>query len=78
MYFIISKIQFHRDVPRLFIEPQTTIINKYLDKRRKLDYYRIVRIIEEENKLNPSRPPKGIVGISKLIKIYKLNKPMNI
>lgn len=29
------------------------MINKYYDKKRKYDYFRIAKIIEEENKLNP-------------------------
>jgi len=44
------------------MEPIATILNKYYDKKRKFEYYRIARLIEEENKNNPSRPPKGIVG----------------
>lgn len=44
------------------MEPIATILNKYYDKKRKFEYYRIARLIEEENKNNPTRPPKGIVG----------------
>lgn len=38
------------------------MMNKMHDKKRKFEYWKIVRKIEEENKLNPSKPPKGIVG----------------
>lgn len=38
------------------------MLNKYYDKKRKYDYFRIAKMIEEENKLNPNKPPKGIVG----------------
>lgn len=44
------------------MEPINTLLNKYYDKKRKFEYYRIARLIEDENKLNPDRPPKGIVG----------------
>ncbi len=42
--------------------PFCSIKNDYLDKFRKIDYYRIVKILEYENKANPNRAPKGIIG----------------
>ena len=42
--------------------PTTNTLNNFHDKKRRIEYYRIAEIIEEENKKNPSRPPKGIVG----------------
>lgn len=59
---MIHLIEFHTDIARIFMEPIATILNKYYDKKRKYEYYRIARLIEEENKKNPNRPPKGIVG----------------
>lgn len=44
------------------MEPTCTVLNKYYDKKRKFEYYRIAKIIEDENRKNPNRPPKGIVG----------------
>jgi hypothetical protein len=44
------------------MEPTCTSLNKYYDKKRKFEYFRIARIIEEDNRKNPNRPPKGIVG----------------
>jgi hypothetical protein len=38
------------------------MVNKYLDKKRKIEYYEIARQIQRENIMNPHRPPKGIVG----------------
>jgi hypothetical protein len=38
------------------------LINKYYDEKRKFEYFKIVKIIEEENQKNPNKPPKGIVG----------------
>ncbi|CAD8084164.1 unnamed protein product [Paramecium sonneborni] len=64
-----SKIQllaeyykFHNDIARMFQEPVASILNKYYDKKRKYEYYRIAKLIEDENKKNPHKPPKGIVG----------------
>ncbi|CAD8212570.1 unnamed protein product [Paramecium octaurelia] len=54
--------KFHTDIARIFMEPIATVLNKYYDKKRKYEYYRIAHLIEEENKKNPNRPPKGIVG----------------
>ncbi|CAD8123230.1 unnamed protein product [Paramecium sonneborni] len=54
--------KFHIDIARIFEEPICSILNKYYDKKRKYDYFRIAKMIEEENKLNPNKPPKGIVG----------------
>ncbi|CAD8116942.1 unnamed protein product [Paramecium sonneborni] len=64
-----SKIQllaeyykFHSDIARIFQEPVASMLNKYYDKKRKYEYYRIAKLIEDENKKNPHKPPKGIVG----------------
>ena len=54
--------KFHSDIPRLFMQPIDLILNKYYDKKRKFEYHRISKLIEDENKKNPNRPPKGIVG----------------
>lgn len=37
-------------------------MNSYHDKKRRIEYFRIKRMIEEENKKNPQKPKKGIVG----------------
>lgn len=54
--------KFHSDIPRLFMQPTCKVLRKYYDKKRKCDYFKIARLIELENKNNPNRPPKGIVG----------------
>lgn len=54
--------KYHKDIPRLFMLPETYMLNSYHDNKRKHEYFRIAQLIEEENKLNPQRPPKGIVG----------------
>ena len=41
--------KYHQDIPRLFMMPTTNIINKYHDKKRRIEYIRITRLIKEEN-----------------------------
>lgn len=38
------------------------IRGSYHDKKRRIEYFRIVKEIEDENKKNPDKPPKEIVG----------------
>ena len=42
--------------------PESNILNAFHDKKRKIEYYKIAKLIEKENNENPDRPPKGIVG----------------
>lgn len=43
--------------------PAIVTLNWFHDRKRRLEYFRIAKMIEEENKNNPDKPPKGIVGI---------------
>ncbi|CAD8195962.1 unnamed protein product [Paramecium pentaurelia] len=56
--------KFHNDIPRLFMLPAIVSLNYYHDKKRRLEYFRIAKLIAQENKNNPDKPPKGIVGDS--------------
>ncbi|CAD8122540.1 unnamed protein product [Paramecium sonneborni] len=56
--------KFHNDIPRLFMLPAIIPLNYYHDKKRRLEYFRIAKLIAQENKNNPDKPPKGIVGDS--------------
>lgn len=38
------------------------LILSFHDKKRRIEYFRIVKEIEDENKKNPDKPPKEIVG----------------
>ncbi|CAD8122445.1 unnamed protein product [Paramecium sonneborni] len=58
--------KFHNDIPRLFMVPAIIPLNYYHDKKRRLEYFRIAKLIANENKNNPDKPPKGIVGDSPL------------
>lgn len=42
--------KFHRDIARLFMLPITNTLNKYHDKKRRIEYVRITKLIKEENK----------------------------
>ncbi|KRX03613.1 hypothetical protein PPERSA_04165 [Pseudocohnilembus persalinus] len=54
--------KFHQDIPRMFCLPETVILNNFHDKKRRIEYFRIAKLIESENQKNPNKPPKGIVG----------------
>jgi len=38
--------KYHQDIPRICMEPHAKIIDKYLDKKRRFEYYRIEKLIE--------------------------------
>ena len=51
--------KFHRDISRLFMQPTTNVLNKYHDKKRRLEYIRVTKMLREENEVkNPSPKPK--------------------
>ncbi|CAD8143340.1 unnamed protein product [Paramecium pentaurelia] len=55
--------KYHNDLPRFTVHKNIIIIlNLYYDKKRKFEYYKIQRQIEYENRNNPNKTPKGIVG----------------
>lgn len=40
--------KFHKDIPRLFLIPTSKTLNKYHDKKRKIEYYRIKKLLVDE------------------------------
>lgn len=42
--------------------PTSDMLNNYHDKKRTTEYYRISKLIEVDNKNNPRKPPKAIIG----------------
>ena len=42
--------KFHNDIPRNFMIKESKLLNNYHDKKRKIEYYNIAKIIENENK----------------------------
>ena len=54
--------KYHNDIPRMFMLPAIIPLNWFHDRKRRLEYFRIAKMIDEENNKNPDKPPKGIVG----------------
>lgn len=59
--------KYHNDIPRMFMLPAIITVNWFYDRKRRIEYFRITKLIENENKQNPDKPPKGIVGDSPVI-----------
>ena len=38
-------VKFHRDIPRLYMVPISVTLAKYHDKRRKIEYIRITKML---------------------------------
>lgn len=71
IHLLSQYYRFHNEIPRLFMLPESDVMNKfnsiiiffsYHDKKRRIEYFRISKEIENENRNNPNKPPKGIVG----------------
>jgi hypothetical protein len=54
--------KYHNDIPRMFMLPAIVPLNWFHDRKRRLEYFRIAKMIDDENHQNPDKPPKGIVG----------------
>ncbi|CAD8107174.1 unnamed protein product [Paramecium primaurelia] len=54
--------KYHNEIPRCFLHKLADIMSSYHDKKRRIEYFRIKRMIEKENKSNPNQPKKKIVG----------------
>ncbi|CAD8208419.1 unnamed protein product [Paramecium octaurelia] len=54
--------KYHNEIPRCFLLKLADIMSNYHDKKRRIEYFRIKRMIEKENKSNPNQPKKKIVG----------------
>ena len=39
--------KYHSDVARLFMRPSTLTLNKFIDKKRKLEYIRVTKLLAE-------------------------------
>lgn len=48
MKMLTEYYKFHKDIPRLFMLPTTHTLNKYHDKKRRLDYIRITKMLQDE------------------------------
>ncbi|KAM3147716.1 hypothetical protein pb186bvf_000044 [Paramecium bursaria] len=55
--------KFHKDLPRWSVQQSiVNLLNEYYNQKRKIEYYKIQKLIEQENRQNPDKPAKGIVG----------------
>ncbi|CAK63154.1 unnamed protein product (macronuclear) [Paramecium tetraurelia] len=63
--------KYHNEIPRCFLHKLADIMSRqtqelnycsYHDKKRRIEYFRIKRMIEKDNKSNPNQPKKKIVG----------------
>ncbi|CAD8212958.1 unnamed protein product [Paramecium pentaurelia] len=70
--------KYHNEIPRFFMPYFCRILSNYHDKKRRIEYYRIKRIIEEENRQNPNKPKKAIVGDSPLEDNPTTTKPQQM
>lgn len=48
MNMLSEYYKFHKDIARLFMSPICDSLNKYHDKRRRIDYFRIKKLLKEE------------------------------
>ena len=52
--------KYHSDIGRLFMEPFYKVLITFYDKKRKIQYFELIKIIDKQNKMNPSQTPKAI------------------
>ncbi len=41
--------KFHKDIPRLFMQTISTVMNKYHDKKRRIEYVKITKMLNDQN-----------------------------
>lgn len=46
---LIEYYKFHNPIPRFFMLPLSLLINQIHDKKRKIEYWKIVKKIQQEN-----------------------------
>ena len=50
---LIEYYKFHKEIPRIFMAAHIKVYNWYHDRKRRIEYVRVAKIIEKENKQNP-------------------------
>ena len=48
MKLLVEYYKFHKDIPRLFMQPTSDTLNRYHDKKRRLEYVRIKKMLKKE------------------------------
>jgi len=49
LLYLTEYYKFHKDIPRFFESPHNEIVSKYHDRRRRVQYYKIKKILREQN-----------------------------
>ena len=60
MKMLAEYYKFHKDIPRLFMIPICDSLNKYHDKKRRIEYFRIKKMLREEGAGNISSDKQTI------------------
>lgn len=60
MKMLAEYYKFHKDIPRLFMLPICDSLNKYHDKKRRIEYFRIKKMLRDEGAGNISSDKKTI------------------
>lgn len=50
MKLLVEYYKFHHDIPRLYMTPTCEVLNRYHDKKRRIDYVRIKKMLREQEK----------------------------
>lgn len=45
--FLTEYYKYHNEIPRMFIKHISDTMNRYHDKKRRIDYYRIKKLLKE-------------------------------
>lgn len=42
---LVEYYKFHNEIPRIFMKPVCNVVNKYHDKKRRMEYYRVKKML---------------------------------
>jgi hypothetical protein len=62
MKMLAEYYKFHKDIPRLFMLPICDSLNKYHDKKRRIEYFRIKKLLREEGAVNISSDKRTVTS----------------
>ncbi len=50
MKLLVEYYKFHKDIPRLFMQPTSEVLNRYHDKKRRIEYFKIKKMLKEQER----------------------------
>lgn len=50
MKLLVEYYKFHKDIPRLFMTPTCDVLNRYHDKKRRIEYVKIKKMLKDQEK----------------------------